>query len=111
MRFNKSKRKVLCLGQGNSHFQYKLGDERTENSPAKKDRGVLLYGKLGISQQCDLASQKASHILRCIKNIMASRSREVILHLYSLLVRPHLEYCIQMSSIQERHSPVGAHPE
>ncbi|KAK4832552.1 hypothetical protein QYF61_024052 [Mycteria americana] len=66
--FNKAKCQVPHLGHNNPMERYRLGEEWLESCPAEKDLGV---------------------------NSVASRTREVIVPLYSALVRPHLESCVQ----------------
>ena len=48
-------------------------------------------------------TQKVNCILGCIKRIVVSRLREVILLVYSVRVRSHLEYCVlELESVQRR---------
>jgi len=58
-----------------------------ESSAAERDLGVLVDTKLTLRQQCDFAEKKANSFVLCIRKGIAKRSKEVILHLCSALVR------------------------
>ena len=71
-----------------------------ESSPKDKDLGEMIYKRFKLVWQHALAAQKANCILGCIKRIVTNR--DVVPLLYSALVRPHLEYCIQFSGSKHK---------
>ena len=96
MKFNKAKCKILHMDQENLKHKYRLGNEWIESSPEEKDLGVLVDGKLTISQQCALTAQKANRVLGCTQSSVGSRARKRIVPLYSILVTPPLQCCAQL---------------
>jgi len=69
------------LDHGN--YQYKLGMKGLSTALTKRNLGILMDGKLDMSQQHALIAQNANCNLDSIKSSIMSRSREVTLPLYS----------------------------
>lgn len=89
MKLNNERCKVLHLGRKKSMHQQMLGDTKMEDNLVlvKKAMGVLVDTRWTMTQQCVFPAQMSNSLLDCIKRSFVITSREVILPLYSALVR------------------------
>ncbi|RMC09050.1 hypothetical protein DUI87_14054 [Hirundo rustica rustica] len=101
MKFNESKCQVLHFGHNNPMHCYRLGTVWLDSAQEERDLGVLVTAPEHEPAVCP-GGQEGQWHLAWIRNGVASRSREVILPLYSALVRPHLECCVQFWAPQFR---------
>ena len=82
----------------NVRFEYDMDNRRVRQTKEKKDLGVIIHESAKPSRRCTEAAAKANKLLGMIRRTVVSRDKKIILDLYKTLVRPHLEYCVQLWS-------------
>src|SRR6218665_4059181 len=98
MLFNLEKCSVMHIGKGNQELSYEMGGKVLKVSEEERELGVIMHRSVKPSRQCAEASKKANSTLGMIRRTIVTRDKDTILRLYKSLVRPQLEYCIQVWS-------------
>ena len=98
MPFNVNKCHILQIGTRNQKYEYEMNGIKLESVQHIKDLGITVASNLKFSQQCKHAAGKANRMLGFINRNFSFKNKEIILPLYTSLVRPHLEYAVQFWS-------------
>ena len=96
MPFNVKKCKVMHIGNLNPKLEYEMKGEKIEVVEQETDLGIELNNQLKWDAQCRKSAKKGNQILGLIYRTFECKSKKIILSLYKSLVRPHLDYCIQV---------------
>ena len=98
MEFNVDKCKVMHLGRLNQCQEYSMGGKNLQVTTEEKDLGVLIDNKLEFGNHIRVITNKANRMLGMIKIGFTCMDKEIFMNLYPVLVRPLLEYCVQVWS-------------
>ena len=104
MEFNVDKCKVMHLGHNNPRGTYSMGDRQLEATEGEKDLGVFIDNKLDFGKHIRAVVGKANSILGMIRVSFACMNKTMFLNLYPALVRPLLEYCVQVWSPYKKNT-------
>ena len=98
MEFNVDKCKVMHLGLNNPRRSYNMGDTSLQTSEEERDLGVLIDHQLDFGKHIRTIVGRANRVLGMIRVSFACMNKTMFLSLYTALVRPLLEYCVQVWS-------------
>ena len=101
MRLNVKKCKVMHFGSNNPEASYNMFDDDgdrcdLEVSHVERDLGVLVSDDLDWSEQVAAVVSRANRVLGMLKRAFVCRDVGLWRDLYVALVRPHLEYAVQV---------------
>lgn len=119
---NIEKCKIMYYGKQNPRREYFITDTqlnkriKLDSSKLEKDLGVWISSDGKTSHQVSSAASKANKVLGCMKKAFNSYNKQIANKIYTVFVRPHLEYAStvwnpslkseinQLESIQRRAS-------
>ena len=99
MYFNADKGKAMLIDEKYRNFKYK-SDQELDNFKQERDLGVIINCNLKVIDQCIATSKKANMMLELISRNFDHKTSEVMKKLYTVFVRPQLEYAIQLAYSQ-----------
>ena len=92
--FNRDKCKVMKVGH-QYDTRYHMKDQELEEIEEEKDLGVWITSQLKSNQHCSKAAAKATRIIAMVRRNFQRLDKEDFKLIYTVYIRPHLEYCVQ----------------
>ena len=75
---------------------YKMGGTVLSTTVKEKDLVVTISTDMKVWEQCGIAASKGNKFLGLVRRNITYKDKKLIIPLYKAIVRPHLEYCIQV---------------
>jgi hypothetical protein len=98
MNFNVDKCTVVHLGCHNREYNYTMGGNQLAEVEQQRDLGIIINKDLKWDKQVETSYKKAMKALGLIARNFHYKSKDIMLPLYTSLVRPHLEFAVQFWS-------------
>ena len=109
LRFNTvdNKCKVLHAGPSNNGHQYMLNNETLPVTLEEKDLGVTVTKDLNWSIHIKKCIGKANQMVGWTTRNIIRKDLKTMMVIYKSLIRPHLEYCVQLWNPEAIHGSWG----
>ena len=98
-----NKCKVLHVGNPREKFIYSLNSTSLPEARQEKDLGVLVTSELSWSSHIKKCVSKANSMVGWVTRNLIRKDIKTMITVYKSLVRPHLEYCVQLWNPVEKH--------